>query len=272
MQELLSLSMKTTCSEKNVTEYGATIVKMCDELSDMGHPFKVYNQQELFLTTLLDELKDHGNEVLNKVIKNDPRFETMAQVIADMEAYAGRHGILKVTFRGPKKNVSQNKATVAKKQLDNKGHQDSADHAAVECQCAAKKQMDDNESGSTVLCKWGNHCFSKTCGAKHPEGHTTIKGYQLVKDKYGGPCGTCGQIWHSTVNHGKPVCRGCGKAGHLIRDCDQEDDTEGNEVVDKKVMQNYQDVSIRPKYFKQYTTRITSGLTADGINPPTREF
>ena len=51
MQELLSLSMKTTCSEKNVTEYGATIVKMCDELSDMGHPFKVKHQQELFLTS-----------------------------------------------------------------------------------------------------------------------------------------------------------------------------------------------------------------------------
>ena len=259
-QEFLALSMKGTCSGKNVTEYGATIVKICDELSDMGHPMKVFNQQELFLTTLLDELKDHGNEVLEKVIKKDPRFETMAQVIADMEAYAGRHGMLKETYKGPKKNVSQNAAAVVKEQQDNNGRQDQVD-AAVECQCITKKQIE---------CKWGNHCFSKTCGSKHPEGHTTVKGYQLVKEKYGGPCDTCGQIWHSTANHGKPVCRGCGKAGHLERDCDPEDDTVEKVVVDKK-MQNFQDVIIRPRY-RQYTTRIASDLTADGIHLPTRQF
>ena len=46
--------MKGDCSEMNVTEYGATIVKICDELADMDSSIPVRTQQEIFLLGLID--------------------------------------------------------------------------------------------------------------------------------------------------------------------------------------------------------------------------
>ena len=68
----------------------------------------------------MHELKDYGNRVLEKIVKKDSQFETMAQVLADMEDYAGRNGLLKKTFKSLK--VRQNKTSVTKKPVDNKHH------------------------------------------------------------------------------------------------------------------------------------------------------
>ena len=145
--------------------------------------------------------------------------------------------------------------------------------------------MQDHDT-SEVECKWGNKCLSNKCDYKHPEGHDTTKGYKLVQAKYGGPCSKCGQIWHSTANHGKPVCRNCGKAGHLQNVCDyesdpeegdnEEDGIEGDDtserqckIAGKKKTQNCLTVS---KRVNQFTSRIAYGQSCDGINLPTRMF
>jgi hypothetical protein len=36
----------------------------------------------------------------------------------------------------------------------------------------------------------------------------------------GGPCCKCFSLWHSTKNHKRRVCKRCGNAGHLSRECD----------------------------------------------------
>jgi hypothetical protein len=258
LRKLLEVSMKTTCSEKNVTEYGATIVKMCNELSDMNQPQSVRNQQEIFLLGLIDELKTEGDQILEKVIKKDPEFETMAQVCAHMESYASRHGVRELTFKG-QKSVGQNVAAVPKEQLDN-----NEDGTVV-----AKKQIH-SKGHQSVECKWGNHCFSKTCGSKHPKGHTTTEAYQLVLKKFNGPCDKCKQPFHSTQNHGKQVCLKCAKIGHSEKDCDQDQEDGAKKVVLEKKMQNHQDVVItrNPKTSSQFNTRFTAGLSMDGCNPP----